>query len=780
PFDDASSLVRVWMRSESPDGAAQAGLTAADLRDLRAEPGLFAALAGWRSAEPTYVGLADERPLKAAEITADLFPGVLRVQPFLGRTFLPEEDRPGSPPVTVLSHRFWGDELGGDPTIIGRSLVLDGESFVVVGVMPPDFRTPFMSEAELWMPARLELERCRAGCPTLSAVGRLAGGTTVPVARDRATVVARRLAESYPGTNRGVVPELGPLRDSAAGMSAETTGLLQTAGVLVLLIASFNVAILLLARGLDRAREMRVRHAVGASRSQLVRQLMGETLVLAAVGSLVGVGIGIWSLEALAAVAPPDVVPAAELDGGILLAVAGLTGAMGLLSGIAPSLAGAGSPLSGAPGGRDAPLRRTIPTFGAPGLNTVPRRSWRSGFGSVLGVLQLAITTVLLVGAGGLLQDLHSATHDGLGFDHSGVLTVEADLTSGGHRTEPDRLDRLAALVERLEEVPGVFSVGATDALPFDEAREPVRILVQDDGGASFRAETRLKVRAVSSAYFYTLGQRLMEGRGFRADDDAVSEPVAILNQAGVRALVSDPARSPLGARVAAEAGPSGPDRIGPAPHWRTVVGVVADDREDSEHRSAEPLLYVPVTQAVPATVWLLARVDSDPASMGAPIRQALSEVEGTFRAAEVEPFGSKVAEAYAAERFGAILAGASAMLALLLSLIGLFGILAHAVLGSLGELGLRRVLGATEEDLRRRIVLRSAALAAGGVCLGLAGAWYLAQGPDAAFVGEGVRSPFVYALAVSVLGVAAMGAGVWPARRAVADETLMAIRAER
>ncbi|MBT8488010.1 MAG: ABC transporter permease, partial [Gemmatimonadetes bacterium] len=198
PFDDAASLMEVWLEPVEPADPIRGELTGADLGDLRAEPGLFAALAGWRATTVSYVGLSSQEVLKGAEITAGMFSGVLRVQPFLGRTFLPEEDRAGATPAVLLSHAFWSEHFGGDPKTIGRSVVLDGTPHVVVGVMPPGLRTPFRPGAEVWTPARLEPRRCRSGCTTVSGVGRLASGTRLEVARDRALALGQRLAESYP------------------------------------------------------------------------------------------------------------------------------------------------------------------------------------------------------------------------------------------------------------------------------------------------------------------------------------------------------------------------------------------------------------------------------------------------------------------------------------------------------------------------------------------------------------------------------------------------------
>ncbi|NNL31365.1 MAG: FtsX-like permease family protein, partial [Gemmatimonadetes bacterium] len=539
PFDDAASLMEVWLEPVEPADPIRGELTGADLGDLRAEPGLFAALAGWRATTVSYVGLSSQEVLKGAEITAGMFSGVLRVQPFLGRTFLPEEDRAGATPAVLLSHAFWSEHFGGDPKTIGRSVVLDGTPHVVVGVMPPGLRTPFRPGAEVWTPARLEPRRCRSGCTTVSGVGRLASGTRLEVARDRALALGQRLAESYPETNRGVAPVLGPLRDPSIRMSARTTRLLLSTGAVVLLLACSNVALLLLARGVDRSREMGVRRSVGASRGDLVAQLLAESVGLALTGALLGVGVAVWVLEAIERSVPPALLGSITfgLDLGVMAWVALLTVGAGLFFGMGPAAVGAGThdPL-----GR-SPATTRVGATRAAGIV-------RGG----VGALQVALATVLVVGAGGLVRSLQEATGEALGFDPGGVLSAQVELGSpSAFGTARDQIEKVAVVTERLEGVPGVFSVGAAASLPFEETTAPAEVLIRNDSDSHQTLSETVLIRAVSPSYFYTMRQRLSDGRWFRAEDDETSAPVAIVSATAARRLFADPPRSPLGSEIA-------------------------------------------------------------------------------------------------------------------------------------------------------------------------------------------------------------------------------------
>lgn len=758
PFDEASALVSLWLEHPSEAPEERIPLTGADLADFRAEPGLFAALSGWMPTTPTLSGVGQAEVIAAAAVTEGMFGRVLRVRPLLGRTFLPEEDRPGASPTVVLSHAFWNDHFGGDAGAIGRSVVLDGEPHIVVGVMPSGFRPPFRSDAALWTPARLAGDRCRADCPAVPAIARLAPGTALSVARDRASALAVRLRESYPDTNTGITARMLELGRDRSRLSARTLRLLSAAGGLVLLIACVNVAMLLVARGVDRRREMSVRRSLGADATSIGRQLVGESVLLSAAGGLVGLAVASWGIEALLQMAPPELVglDRVAISGRVLGMTALLIGGAGVLFGLGPALVVArdrsGSLLD--PG---RPLRRRPGVAGALGGGVV--------------VVEIALAMTLAVGAGALLQGLRRATTPEPGFEPDRLLAMSVALPQERFPEPARRALLLRTLTEKLGELPGAFSVGATSALPLDRASAPLAMRIEDDPLPAAAQPRTVQLRRVSEGYFYTVGQRLAEGRGLRPRDDEQSDPVAILNLTAARRYFGDPPRSPVGARVSLEGSEPGT--------WRTVVGVVRDASVGSDDHPPDAVVYVPLSQAPPEAVTMVVRVDGDPEAVMDAARGVLAEVGPGLAAARVAPMEALVDEAYASERFAAALTTTFAVVALMLSMVGLYGIIAHAVASRVRELGLRRAVGATDDDLRRRVVGRALRFAAAGVLVGAVGSGLAARGLGAALGGVDIRSPIAYAVAVTCIGLAALAASAQPARRSIAIDPAVVLRTE-
>lgn len=756
PFDDASALVSLWLEDPPEAGEERVPLTGADMADLRREPGLFAAVSGWEPTNPVLTGVDAAEVVAGAAVTEGMFSRVLRVHPLLGRTFLPDEDRPDAAPTVVLSHGFWSERFGGDPEAIGRSVVLDGVPHVVVGVMPPDFHPPFRPDAHLWTAAGLPAERCRRDCRALPAIARLAPGTTLPVARARATALTSRLAESHPETNAGITARLAPLGRDRSALSAESVRALALAGFLVLVIACVNVAVLLVARGLERVREMAIRSSVGATGVAMGRHLVKESVALALVGGLIGVGMAVWGIEGLERLAPTGVVGVrqVEVNVAILLASIGLAVAIGVLSGVVPAWLMA--------------RRRGVPVEGGIRLTTgQPRKP--HGWTPAIVVTEVALAVVLAVGAGSVVQDLRTDTARALGVRSDGLLTMTVTLPADRYGDPPRRLDLEEALTLELEGMPGAFSVGVTGALPSDDSEALRPVMVEGEVADASTPPRRTRVRAVSEEYFYTVGQRMSEGRGFRDADGATAEPVAVLDATASRRLFSDPPRSPVGSRLA----------MGEVPGvvWRTVVGVVDDAPGDGVEGG--PVVYVPLAQEPAERLTFLVRVDDEPARYVDDARDALVDVDPTLAPGRIAPLRDLVAEAQAGERFAAVLSSAFAVLALLLSVVGLYGVMAHDVSARLRELGLRKAVGATASDLRLGVLGRAGGLAALGVVIGSVVAGLLFRGSDPGIPWPTVTPPLVYAGVLTLVALAALLAALQPMHRSGAVDAVTALGRE-
>jgi putative ABC transport system permease protein len=755
PYDQPDRLVTVWLDMTERDGPLREWFTPADFEDFRAEPGLFEEMGVWRGWGPTLTGLGDPEVLVAGEVSEGLLDRVLRAQPVLGRAFLPEEDVPGGPPVVVVSHSFWRDRLGSDAGAIGRSVVLSEDQYIVVGVMPEEFAPPFVSDAVLWRPIRVDPESCGRGCYTIRAVARLAPGITLAGAQERASALAARLAEAYPETNERVGAALFGLQEDLVGAAARPLWILLGAVSLVLLIACTNVANLLLARGAARQGELAVRVAVGAGRSTILRQLLTENLVLAAVGGGLGVGLAAWGTQALLALTPSSL-PGLErvaVEGAVLGFAAVATLITGLVFGSLPawraSRADVYASVRGSTGGAT--------------------RSARIRSGLVIG--QVALAMVLLTGAGLMLKSFQRLDRVDLGFDPDGVLAVSVALPDSRFGSPADRIAYYDRLLERLGALPAVASAGATDSPP----------LAGNDGDASFRLEgapapepTRVPVawvRRVTPGYWGTVHQEVLLGRGFD-DGDAPGAPLVVaVNEMLARDYYGYPERSPLGARIAF--GSRG------EPVWRTIVGVVDDTRHFGLRDGTRPAMYLPFHQSTSSYMTLVLRTTGDPRDLSGPTRAAVSAVDGRLAPASIAPLADLVDQSSARDRFVARLLVLFSTTALVLAAGGLYGVVAYGVSLRSREISIRLALGAGRAELRRMVVAGGLGLSLAGTVLGALGAFALTRVLDTLLFEVSAADPATFAwTTLGLLGVACLASWL-PTHRLRGAEPAAVLRSE-
>lgn len=755
PYTDPDAIVDVRLLTRRGDGDAPPGLPLDALDALRAEPTLFRGIAGWRSWKPTVTGVGEPAILPAAEITEGLLVRVLGVQPTLGRSFAPEEHRADGARTVVLAHAFWRDRMGADAGVLGRALVLDDVPYTIIGVMPERFRPPFAEQAAVWTSARLG-EPCNRLCPTVQAIGRLESGVTLPVARDRVAAVLRVLAETRPEEYGHAGIEIIGLRDELYGAASRALGLLVGALVLVLLIASTNVAALQLVRAEGRREELAVRRALGANRTAIVRQLAVESGVLALGGGCLGLALAAWGTEALVALAPRNVPGLDEVE--MNARVLGLTAlavlGSGLLSGLAPAIR---TGRSGVPTPPRGPSR--------PGI---PRRPWIG----VLVVGQVALATVLLVSAGVLLRSLRELRATELGFEPEGVLAVNLDLPVARFAGASGRLAFYHTLMERLADEPAVVTVGATSALPLTAEERFVVVAAENleeegEGGGSAAGVLRI----ATPGYFYTMGQRIVDGRAFDEADDATATPVAVVNETLARALFDEPRLGAIGRRV----------RIDPAgaAELVMVVGVVGDTRQADVREAPAPALYVPFAQRPVPAMTLVLRVDGDPVALADAARDAVARLDGSLAALSVGRLSDVVDETLRGDRFATRLLGMLATCALLLAAVGLYGVVAHGTVRRLRELGIRLALGAASEDVRRLALRVGLGLAGAGIALGLVGSVLVAGMLESLLFAVSPLDPLTLLGTAVVLGASALAAAWMPARRAGAVDPVSVLREE-
>ena len=743
PYEQPDDLVTVWLDMSRRDGPVREWFTPVDLEDYRSEPGLFEELAGWGGWRPTLTGMGEPEVIQGAQVTDGMFRGVLRVQPMLGRDFSPDEDEPGAGATVVLSHSFWQDRMGGTTDVLGRSIVLNEQPFTIVGVMPPGFQTPFVPDAEIWTPARLDPAQCGRGCFVIQSIARLTPAISLDLARQRATSLAERLEETYPDTNTGKGVAIFGLQEDLVGQAAQALWILLGAVGFVLVIACTNVANLLLARGAAREGEFAVRVALGAGRTPILRQLLTESFVLAGLGGLAGLMLATWGTDALLHLAPITVPGMAEvgLDARILAFTAAVTLGTGVLFGLFPAVRVT----------RDNIYAGVRGTKDRPRVATHLRRS--------LVVTQVGLALVLLVGAGLLARSFQRLNAAELGFDPDGVLAVTLNLPVTRFDEGPERTGFYQTLLERLRALPGVISAGGTNSIP----------LAGNDGDADFRIDGEAPpgpgvpqaawVRRVTGGYFYTVGLELLEGREFEPGDDAQADPVIIVNETLARRYYDYPRRNPVGTRITFG---DGSDAV-----WRTVVGVAGDTRHFGIRNGTRPAIYFPYEQVPSTGMTIVLRTDGDPLGLSTEARAAISDLDPAIAASAVAPLSDLVDAALAPDRFVTSLLTTFALLALLLAAVGLYGVISYGVTQRLREMGIRLALGAQHEDVIRLVMRSGLGLTALGVVLGLVGAFALTRVLETLMFGVSVTDPLTFLVVVLVLGSVAVAASWFPARRA-------------
>jgi putative ABC transport system permease protein len=764
PYRDPDRLafVREVGRGSAP-GDVQSSLRS--VSEWRERTRAFGALAAYRYWLFNLAGAPQAEALLGAYVTDNAF-ATLGVPPALGRTFRPGEDRPGANRVAVLSHDLWRRRFGADPRVLGRALRMDGAAYTVVGVMPAGFDFPATVPAnaalpsralDVWVPAGVDPLRVGRGEHTWWVVGRLAPGATPTQAEDELSRFARATHAADPEAYDAVAVR-GLRAHVVAPVRPALLLLLGAAGVL-LAIACANVAGLLLARATGRAREVAVRLAVGATRGRLVRQLLAESTVLAAAGAALGLGFAAVAVAALAHAAPANVprVAAAHVDPRALAFAAGTALVTALAFGLAPALHAAGGG-AGAGGGLTDTLR-------AAGRGATTGRAAARGR-SALVVAQVALSLLLLAGAGLLARSYRALATERLGFAPARLLTLFTLLPEGRYPDVRARSAFVTEAVARVAAVPSVASAAAVSTLPLSGLGSNGSVAVE--GRPVPRPEDRLNVntRTVTPGYFRTLGIPLVAGRDVAAADTLGAPPVVVVSQALAAHLF--PGESPLGRRLT---------NVRERP--LEIVGVVGDVRDDALDQAPRPAVYLPTAQDADVVASFAVRTRGDPRAAEGAVRAALAGLDPEQPVMNVRPMADYVAQATEARRFGLALTGAFAGVALGLSAVGLYGVLAYLVGLRARELAVRAALGATRADAARLVAGGALRLTALGVALGAAAALALRRAVAAQLYGVGATDPVTLGAVAAVLAGAALAAGAAPALRAARVDPAAALRAE-
>jgi putative ABC transport system permease protein len=686
-------------------------------------------------------------------VSADLFP-TLGVQPALGRAFSAEEDKAGAEPVVVLGHGLWQRRFGGDPGVVGKPLVVAGQPMTVIGVMPAGFE--FQQGRDLWLPLAQNPIVGRGGRMVrfLSVVGRLAPGATVEGARAEVAEIARRLAEQHPEANTGLGATIVPLHEQVVGKVRPAFLMLLAAVGFVVLIACANVANLLLTRASARQREIAVRLAMGASRWRVARQLLTESLLLAALGGVAGLLLAIWGVDLLLALAPANLPRVAEvgIDARVLAATALVTLSTGLIFGLAPALQG-----------MRLDLTRALKD-GERGADGSGRR-----LRSLLVVSEIAVALTLLIGSGLLVRSLVRVVNEDPGFDTERVLTVSLILPSPKY----DERQARAAYWERLEgelaSLPGVEAVGAVTRLPLLSGDITSALTVEGRAVAAGE-EPEVDFRRASAGYFATMGIPLLDGRALTDADGRSEQAFGVVNEAMASRFW--PGESAVGKRV----------KLGPNPDqqdWITVAGVVGNVRHSALDVAPRPEVYLNYHTSPLSSPIVVVKASGDPAGVAAAVRARVREVDAEVPVFNVSTTGELASRSVAQRRFSTVLLGAFAAVALAMAVLGLYGVMSYTVVRQTREFGIRMALGAEARDVVGLVLRRSLRIAVAGVAAGLVASLALSRLVSGLLYGVSATDGWTYVAMASLLAVTAIAASLVPAWRASRVDPAVALRYE-
>ena len=773
PFEEPAELTLLWTRNPEQNQEKYM-VSPMDFDDWRNMNATFESMAAYWPTTGT-VTEVDGDPTRVRPIyTTEDFFDVLGAEASRGRLFTPD-DGPGSAQVAILSEGFWQRRFGGDPSIVGRSITLDGGPIEVVGILRPEHTFP--TDADLWINMTWSMQIQSRYARWMSAIGRLADGRDLPAARADLIGVASRIEQENPESNRGWTVTMASLHDEMVGDTRAALLVLLGATGMILLIACANVANLLLSRSEVRAREIAVRVAFGAGRGRLVRQLVTESLLLAGAGALLGVGLAEVGVRVLLGLAPVSL-PRSEtiaVDGTVLGVVAGVSLLTGVLFGLAPIVRLLRSE-----------VHDTIREGGARSTSGVGKSRVQSSFV----IAQFAMALTLVVGAGLLLRSFQNVREIDPGFVPEGVLTVELDVSTAVAETNEEVTDFYERFERRIAELPGVVAVGDASTLPLAEALDYLQEIRFVDREVASELDPRAYWRPVSPGFLTAMRIPVVSGRDF-TDRDRVGAPgVVLINEAMAEQYF--PGENPLGQKLGdmrmclgplgcihmSGARREGSELVGGIQESE-IVGVVRDVRYDGLRADPMPAIYFSGLQSSVKRRTIAIRATGSTATLLSGVRRELQEMNPSVALTNIQTMDTVISAARSRDRFSAILLTTFGLIALLLASVGVYGVLSYTVAQRRSEVGIRMALGADQRDVRGLILHDGARLITIGLGIGLVTAAALSGLLASQLFGVDPREPLVYVVVTSTLLVVGLLACSVPAWRATGVDPVIAMRAD-
>jgi len=751
PFANAERLVRLW-ESDLPRGRPEFSVSQPNFLDFRAQNHSFEGMAATASVNMTLASADGVEPVTARAVSIDFLPA-LGAAPALGRNFLPEEDRPGGQTrVAVVTHGFWQRRLGADPNVLGKTVTLNDAVYSIVGVMGESF-VWLVPDLDLLVPLAANPTQARAD-HRLLVFGLLKPGISLPQASADMRAIAAQLSAQYPDSNGGWSVLLRSFYDWLVPEDTRRMLLVFLAAVAcVLLIASSNVANLMLARAAARQKEMSIRVALGAGRGRLLSQLLVESILLALIAGAAGCAIAIGATQALK-VLGPDTVPRLEevtVDGRVLLFTFALSIATGVLFGLAPAIQ-ASRPN----------MNESLKDAGRTGAGGSSRQRLRDA----LVVAEVALSVALLVGAGLLIRSMWTLQNVDPGFDPRNLLTMQVSVSGPAYRSDAQRNEFFRRALEAIRALPGVTTAASSSIVPMGGGNTSIEVVIEGRAADAAGILPSADWRVVTAGFFRTLGVPL-RGRDFD-DRDVEGNPTAIVSEEMARRYW--PGVDPIG-RTFLWHSATGP-RL-------TVVGVAGNVRNLALDIDPAPVIYLPSTSFGWNPMFLTIRTATDPTAQAGAVRQALRAIDSKVPISSVRTAEEILAASVGPRRFNMFLLASFAAIALILASVGLFGVLSYLVSQRTHDIGVRLALGALPRDVFRLVVGRGMALAGSGAAVGLAAGFWLSRSLQAFLFQVRPSDAITFASVVMVLLGVALIACYVPARRATRVDPVIALRYE-
>jgi putative ABC transport system permease protein len=764
PFRDPERVVMVWgflpKLAQTTDKLPNSSANFINLRDQNKS---FENLAAFRSWSWQLTGGAEPELLRGARVSADFFQAV-GAGPILGRVFTPEEDMPNRAPVAIISHALWQRQFGGDRNVVGKTIMLTGQSAMVLGVMPEGFQFPgganmipglqFALQNDVWMPLALtDWERQQHGNLNLAVIGRLKPGVSPAEGENE----LRALQQSLPLGKIGYTLNVLPLHQQMVGTIRKPLLVLLATVAFVLLIACANIANLLLARATSRQKEIAIRAALGAARLRIIRQLLTESLLLSLVGGAVGLLLAVWGNLLLVSLIPRDVprINDVSVDARILLFTLLMSVVTGLVFGLVPALQASRFDLNhslkdGARG-----------TTGGLGQNRLR---------SLLVVSEVAMAVVLLIGAGLLMKSFGRLLDVKPGFNPDNVLTMEVQLPNlppSRYQSDEAQTAFFQQLLDRIRALPGVENAGGVLSLPLSGAFESTDVILEAEASSTTAQRPNADYTIVTPNYFSALQIPLLQGRQFTVQDRRDAPGVIIINDKLAERCW--PGENPIGKRL----------RIGYEKDQREVIGVVGSIKQTTLDAEARPAMYLPHLQSSTSGLTVLVRTTGEPLALAAAVRNEVRAIDKDVPVTHVQTMERVLGASVAQPRFSMLLVGLFAALALVLSAVGIYGVMAYSVSRRAHEIGVRMALGAGANQVLKLVLKDGMLLALAGIALGLLGAFALTRLMASLLFGISAKDPFTFASVAMLLAAVAFVACYIPARRATKVDPLTALRSE-